>query len=146
MPKISKAALIKLQKALRTDEAIGRNLGISRWTVYSIRSAYGIPSSFGDNPRRNEKIVALYKQGMYGTDIAKKIGLTAPMVYKIINDAGAGKSKRGGAKMATAPKPGKGAVKKVTIKKVAIKKAALTRKPAKKTSAKKRPGAGKKQK
>ena len=140
MPKISKAALIKLQKALRTDEAIGRKLGISRWMAYSMRTSYGIPSSFGDNPRRNEKIVALYRQGMYGTDIAKKIGLTAPMVYKIINDAGAGKSKPNIAKRAAARASKKGA-----IKKEAIKKAAVTRKPVIKSAANKRPGAGKKQ-
>ena len=41
---------------------------------------------------RNEKIVAAYKKGTSGIVIAKQVGLSAVQVYKIINQAGAGKN------------------------------------------------------
>lgn len=63
MPRLSKAELIKLQKKLTTDEAIGKKFGITRQAVHQIRKKYGIKSNYADNPERNAKIVALYKKG-----------------------------------------------------------------------------------
>ncbi len=93
MPRISKAEFLKLQKKLVTDAAIGEKFGITRQAVHQIRKLYGIPSSIADNPERNEKIIALYKKGTSGTAIAKKFDLSISQAYRIINDAGAGKSK-----------------------------------------------------
>ena len=67
MPRLSKAELIKLQKKLTTDEAIGKKFGITRQAVHQIRKKYGIKSNYADNPERNAKIVALYKKGTAGT-------------------------------------------------------------------------------
>jgi transposase len=56
-----------------------------------MRKMYGIESSLADNPERNAKVIALYKKGTSGTDIAKKFDLSVSQTYRIINDAGAGK-------------------------------------------------------
>ena len=85
MLKLSKTELLKLQKTLKTDAAIGRKLGIPRQYIHKIRTGYGIASSYAGNAERNEKIIALYKEGMTGTAIAEKVGLGSPMVYTIIN-------------------------------------------------------------
>ncbi|HEX7510132.1 MAG TPA: hypothetical protein VF335_02435, partial [Chitinivibrionales bacterium] len=73
MPKISKSELIKLQKSLKTDEAIGKKFSITRQAVHQLRKKYGIPSNLAKNDERNEKILALYKKGVSGTDIAEKM-------------------------------------------------------------------------
>ena len=95
MPRLSKAELIKLQKKLTTDEAIGKKFGITRQAVHQIRKKYGIKSNYADNPERNAKIVALYKKGTAGTAIAKKHDLSISQTYRIINDAGAGRRTKG---------------------------------------------------
>ena len=98
MPRISKTELIKLQKKLTTDEAIGKKFGITRQAVHQIRKKYGIKSNYADNPERNAKIVALYKKGTAGTALAKKFELSVSQAYRIINDAGALKKKKRGKK------------------------------------------------
>ena len=118
MPRISKAELIKLQKQLTTDEAIGKKFGITRQAVHQMRKMYGIDSSIVGNPERNEEIVALYKKGKPGTDIASKYDLSASQTYRIINEAGA-LNKRGAKAVAkkAAKQPAKKAVKKAAKKK-----------------------------
>jgi hypothetical protein len=91
MPRISKSELIKLQKQLGTDDAIGKKFGITRQAVHQLRKQYGIDSSIADNPERNAKIIAQYQKGVSGTDLAKKNGLSVSQTYRIINDAGVGK-------------------------------------------------------
>ena len=88
MAKVSKSELIKLQKSLTTDEAIGKKFGVTRQRIHQLRKKYGIESSYADHPERNAKIVALYKKGTPSTALAKKIGLSVSHTYKIINIAG----------------------------------------------------------
>ena len=95
MPRISKTELIRLQKTLVTDEAIGNKFGVTRQAIHQMRQIYGIPSSYAGHAERNEKIVTLYTKGTSGIAIAEKFKLSIPQVYRIINDAGAGKRKSG---------------------------------------------------
>jgi len=85
MPKISKSELIKLQKSLKTDEAIGKKFDITRQAVHQLRKKYGIPSNLAKNDERNAKIIALYKKGVSGTDISEKMGLSVSQTYRVIN-------------------------------------------------------------
>jgi len=84
MARISKSELIKLQKKLKTDAAIGEKFGITRQAVCHIRQVYGIDSNRAKNDERNAKIIALYKSGKTGTAIAKKVGLAVSQTYRII--------------------------------------------------------------
>jgi hypothetical protein len=93
MALISKTELIKLQKQLGTDEAIGKKLKVTRQAIHQLRKKYGIDSRLADNPDRNAKIVGAYKKGATGTDIAKKFDLSISQAYRIINEAGALKKK-----------------------------------------------------
>jgi Mor family transcriptional regulator len=96
MPRLSKAELIKLQKKLTTDDAIGKKFGVTRQAIFQIRKQYGIVSNYVKHPARNAKIVALYKKGTAGTALAKKFDLSESHTYKIINEAGALRKKRKG--------------------------------------------------
>jgi DNA invertase Pin-like site-specific DNA recombinase len=88
MPKarISKSELIKLQKSLKTDDAIGQKFGITRQAVHQMRKKYGIPSNLAKNEQRNDKISSLYKKGATGMAIAKKFGLSVSQTYRIIEN------------------------------------------------------------
>ncbi|MCU0609988.1 MAG: hypothetical protein MUF22_09510 [Chitinispirillaceae bacterium] len=90
MPKISKTELIKLQKQLGTDAAIGKKYKITRQAIHQLRKKYGIDSTLIDNPERNDKILGAYKKGMTGTAIAKKFDISISQTYRIINE-GTGK-------------------------------------------------------
>jgi DNA-directed RNA polymerase specialized sigma subunit len=92
MPKISKQDLIKLQKTLKTDQAIGDRFNITRQAVHQIRQRYGIPSIIRDTAERNDKIITMYKKGMTGPEIAEKVGLSMSHVYKIVGYAGVKKN------------------------------------------------------
>ncbi|MGA2506100.1 MAG: hypothetical protein ABSF80_01310 [Chitinispirillaceae bacterium] len=96
MPRLSKAELIKLQKKLTTDDAIGKKFGVTRQAIFQIRKQYGIASNYVKHPARNAKIVSFYKKGTSGTALAKKFDLSESHTYKIINGAGALKKKRKG--------------------------------------------------
>lgn len=91
MSRISKAQLIKLQKQLRTDAAIGEQFGITRQAIHQLRRKYGIDSSIAENDQRNAEIVKLYKSGTSGTALSKKYKLSVSQTYRIINTSGAGK-------------------------------------------------------
>ena len=93
MARISKSDLIKLQKKMKTDQAIGKKFGITRQAIHQLRKKYGIDSSYAGNPARNSKIIALYKKGTSGTSIAKKLGLSVSQAYRIINNVGFGAAK-----------------------------------------------------
>ena len=117
MARISKADLVKLQKKLVTDAAIGEQFGITRQAVHQLRKKYGIEASLSNNPERNAEIVSLYDAGTPGTDIAKKYKLSISQTYRIINET---------------KKPAKKAAKKAAKSEA---KAAVKKAPAAKTKA-----------
>jgi DNA invertase Pin-like site-specific DNA recombinase len=86
MTLVSKTELIKLQKTLGTDEAIGKKLKVCRQAIHYYRTKYGIKSNWAGNPERNRQIISLYKSGISGTQIAKKVGLSVSMTYRIIGE------------------------------------------------------------
>ena len=88
MAKISKTELIKLQRSLKIDAAIGKKFGITRQAIHQLRKKYGIPSNLAKNDERNAKILSLYKKGISGTAIAKKMGLSISQTYRVINIVG----------------------------------------------------------
>jgi DNA invertase Pin-like site-specific DNA recombinase len=88
MARISKTELIKLQKKLGTDAAIGDKFGITRQAVHQLRKKYGIDSNLAKNDERNKHIVSLYGKGLSGTAIAKKMDLSISQTYRVINEAG----------------------------------------------------------
>ncbi len=106
MAKLSKSQLEKLQKKYKTDDAIGKLFGITRQAVHQLRTKYGIPPILDKNKDRDAEIVKSYNNGVPGTTLAKKHGLSISQTYRIINES----------------------------KGVVVKKA--TKKPAKKVSAK----------
>jgi DNA-directed RNA polymerase specialized sigma subunit len=79
-----KTELIKLQKALGTDEAIAKKLKVTRQAIHQLRTKYGIESNIAKNPERNKKIVSLFKSGKTGTEIAGKLGISVSQTYRII--------------------------------------------------------------
>ena len=127
MARISKTQLIKLQKKLKTDAAIGEQFGITRQAVHQLRKKYGIDSSLADNPQRNAEIVNMYGKGASGTALAKKYKLSISQTYRIINESKK-KTKKAAKKAAVKKAPRKKAAKK------AVKKA--VKKPAKKKAKK----------
>jgi Mor family transcriptional regulator len=88
MPRISKAELLKLQKKLVTDQAIGKKFHVTRQAIQLIRKKYGIDSNYAKNPARNKSMVALYKKGASGNAIAKKFDMSVYQTYRIIKTTG----------------------------------------------------------
>jgi len=86
MARISKSELVKLQKKLKTDAAIGAQFGITRQAVHQLRKKYAIESVIAKNDERNQKILGMYKAGKSGTDISKKFDLSVSQTYRIINE------------------------------------------------------------
>jgi DNA invertase Pin-like site-specific DNA recombinase len=86
MARINKTELVKLQKTLKTDDAIGKKFGITRQAVHQLRKKYGIDSVIAKNDERNSKIVTSYKSGASGTAVAKKFGLSISQTYRVINE------------------------------------------------------------
>jgi DNA invertase Pin-like site-specific DNA recombinase len=85
MSRISKVELIKLQKALKTDERIAKKFKITRQAVQLMRKKYGIASRLAKNPERNKKIKAMYKSGITGMEIARKLEMSLSHTYRVIN-------------------------------------------------------------
>ena len=86
MARISKTDLIKLQKKLKTDDAIGKKFGVTRQAVHQLRKKYGIDSVIAKNDERNAKIIKAYKTGTSGTSLSKKFGLSVSQTYRVINE------------------------------------------------------------
>ncbi len=84
MAKVGKEQLIKLQKTLITDAAIGAKFGISRQAIHQMRVKYGINANTAKNKERNDKIISLYKKGKSGIEIAKNLDISMSQVYRII--------------------------------------------------------------
>jgi Mor family transcriptional regulator len=97
MAVVGKTELIKLQKSLITDLAIAKKFKVTRQAICQLRTKYGIESNIAKNPARNNKIIAMYKAGKTGTDIASKFDLSIAQAYRIINKK-SGKSSRKTAK------------------------------------------------
>ena len=93
MARIGKQELIKLQKKVRRDQAIGDMFGITRQAVHQLRKKYGIKSVTAENPGRNKEIRGLYKGGKTVAAIAKKTGLSISYTYRIISGSKAKKKK-----------------------------------------------------
>ena len=137
MARISKTQLIKLQKKLQTDAAIGEQFGITRQAVHQLRKKYGIDSSLADNPKRNADIVAMYEGGASGTALAKKFKLSISQTYRIINESKKKGKKKKVTKVAKKKAPAKKKVAKKKAAKKVVKKAAKKKAPAKKKAKKK---------
>ena len=86
-PRIARDELIRLQKTLVTDGAIGEKFGVSANAVLLMRRKYGIPAMYPNNAKRNAKIIALSRKGMTGTAIAKKFRMSISYACKIIEKA-----------------------------------------------------------
>jgi DNA-directed RNA polymerase specialized sigma subunit len=82
--RITKSELIRLQKKLKTDAAIGATHGITRQAVHQLRNRYGIESVVVKNPERNRKMIAMYKGGKSGMAVAAKFGLSQSQTYRIL--------------------------------------------------------------
>jgi Mor family transcriptional regulator len=94
MSKISKTELIKLQKSLKTDAAIGKKFKITRQAVHQLRQKYGIPVILGKNDERDAKILALHKKGVDAVEIAKKMKLSVSQTYRIARTFGQKKKRK----------------------------------------------------
>lgn len=94
MQRISKTDLIRLQKTLKTDQAIADKFNITWQYVHQMRQRYGIQSLLKDTADRNNKIVTMFKNGMTGAEIAKKVRLSVFYVYKIVSYAGVSRKKQ----------------------------------------------------
>jgi len=84
MALVSRLDLIRLQKSLGTDEAIAKKLKVTRQRVHQLRKKYGIKSSYSKHPQRNKEILSMFRGGMPATKIAKKFGLSAQGIYRVI--------------------------------------------------------------
>jgi len=91
MARISKSELIRLQKKLKTDAAIGEKFGVTRQAVCHLRKVFGIDSNRARNDERDKKILAMYKSGKTGRVIAEKVGLAVAHTYRIISRMSTGK-------------------------------------------------------
>jgi len=94
MARITKAVLVRLQKSLKCDQAIGDKFGITRQAVHQLRKKYGISAVTGQNPERNKGIAAAYKSGKPVAAIAKKYNVSVSYAYRIIAE-NRGRKKRG---------------------------------------------------
>jgi len=84
MPCISKPQLLKLQKTLKTDAAIGAKFGITRQAVHQIRILYKVASIREKNKDRNAKIVRLRKQGVPIAKLCREFGLAVSQIYRVL--------------------------------------------------------------
>lgn len=104
MASITKSQMIKLQKKLKRDAAIGAEFGITRQAVHQLRKKYGIPSVVEANPERNKQIGTLYGAGKSVAAIAKKFDLSVSYVYRVISESKGRKAVKPRRKKAAAKK------------------------------------------
>jgi DNA-binding NarL/FixJ family response regulator len=88
MAKISKTELLRLQKTLQTDAAIGKKFKVSRQAIHQLRQKYGIAPVTDKNDDRNLKILSMIKKGMTFIKVAEKMDLSVSQTYRIARDAG----------------------------------------------------------
>ena len=81
---LTKAQIKRLQKTLKTDQAIGSKFGITRQAVYQMRRKYGLGFVRDKQMARNARIFALRRKDMIIRVIAKKIGLSIGQVSRIL--------------------------------------------------------------
>ena len=125
MARITKAQLIRLQKKLKTDAAIGREFGITRQAVHQLRKKYDIKSNLVNNPQRNIDLYNMYKEGISVKKLQKQYKLSCSQTYRIINIhkeeelkvKRARKAKKADNKKTTKKKTNKKGMKKTTQKK-----------------------------
>jgi DNA-binding CsgD family transcriptional regulator len=84
----SKEDLIKLQKVLITDDAIGNKLGVTRQRIQQLRTKWGIPIKRIDYSQRNKKIISYCKEGYSSLEIAKKVNISKTAVFLVLRAAG----------------------------------------------------------
>jgi len=85
--RIGKTALLRLQRSLKTDRAIGERFGVSRQAVQLVRRKYGIPYLRDKHPERDARILALHLKGFSASAIAVKMGLYPQQVLDMIRKA-----------------------------------------------------------
>ena len=84
MVRITEPQLLRLQKTLKTDAAIGKKFGITRQAVHLWRRKFRVPCIPDKNKKRNDRIKALHRKGLSAAKIGKKVGLSFGQVYKIL--------------------------------------------------------------
>ena len=85
MSKITKEQIIKLQRKLKTDAAIGDVFGVSRQAIHQLRLKYGITALEERNKERNLEMIKLYKNGISGTKLSQKVDLSISQTYRILD-------------------------------------------------------------
>jgi DNA invertase Pin-like site-specific DNA recombinase len=91
---VSKTKLLKLQKSLVTDGAIAKKFNVTRPAIQQLRYKYGIESTRAKNPERNKKIIAMFKSGNVGKEIAPKFGISVSQAYHIRDENSGKRSKK----------------------------------------------------
>lgn len=86
MARITKSELIRLQRKLKRDAAIGAEFGITRQAVHQLRMKFGVASVVENNPQRDKSIVKMYREGKSVSSIAGKFGLSVSYTYRIISE------------------------------------------------------------
>ena len=81
---ITKEDLIVLQKDLKKDQEIAKQLNCTRQYVHHLRNNLGVPSPRKKIKSRNQRILEFHKSRMSGMSIAKKFNLSINHIYKII--------------------------------------------------------------
>lgn len=84
--KISKAQMLEYQRRYGNDGHISKVLGVTRQAVFQRRKTLGIPSMRSMNPRRDEKIKALFCKGMSVRDLVCRFGMSFSQVYRIVKN------------------------------------------------------------
>lgn len=82
---VFKSMIRKLQHEYSTDEAIGKQFGVTRQRIHQIRSAMDIPPITDKNKERNSKIIKSYNKGIRVSDIADTFSMSVSQAYRIIN-------------------------------------------------------------
>jgi hypothetical protein len=94
MPTILKNELMRLQRTLKTDQAIGKRFKVTRQAIHQLRKKYGIPPVLGKNDERDAKILSLHKKGASAMEIARKMLISISQTYRIIRTFGQKKKRR----------------------------------------------------
>lgn len=81
---VTKKKLEQLQKRLKTDEAIGDSLGVTRQAIHQLRKKYGIDSRTSEIPERNAKIIAAYEKGVAVAELVKMFAISISQLYRIL--------------------------------------------------------------